>query len=345
MLIAAPKSPRELFQLFYFYDPSKGLASILDNIDFDGVTPGQVYYSTLGRLPESAQQAAMPPDYAARDHYQRTLHSQEFQRSVIKNFLSAYPEKRRLLFVHIPKCAGTDLSHYLGQRYPALHQTLSVEAWSDKASFFKAIRDLALQVNFADSIFVHGHMRLRWYLGNAAYRFGDRLFTVVRDPTRIITSQVNYVITRFLADREAKLPDTRDWLARLGMERIAADPSPEYLTALARRILRDTSMVPRNYLCHHLGNGDAESALQNLASCDVEITDVVRYQTWLKESWGIEANSRHNASRQIISKEQLAPDDARYVESLVDQDQILYDRIIDRLKSVGGLSIRGYDVA
>lgn len=344
MQIPAPANPRDLLLLFALYEPAKGLPSILDQVNFTGVTPQQVHYSAFGRMPDAAQAAVGADGYAAREHLSRTLHSPEFQQRIIRTVLEAFPEKRRLLFVHIPKCAGTDLSFYLQERYPALHQTLSVEAWANHAAFFRSLRDLVLHVGFSEQILVHGHMRLRWYLGNHIPRFGDRLFTVIRDPARIVISQVNYVITRMLADREATMPDTRDWLAQLGMDRLG-ETAPRELAALARRILREPALVPRNYLCQHLGQGDAASALAAVASCDIEITDVGRYQAWLRESWGIKSSSRHNASRQVITKEQLAPDDLSHVQELVSEDQKLYDRIIGRLKASPGLSVRGYQLA
>ena len=47
------------------------------------------------------------------------------QPRIVEMILNAHPEKRRLIFVHIPKCAGTDLTANLGTRYPTVHQTLA----------------------------------------------------------------------------------------------------------------------------------------------------------------------------------------------------------------------------
>ena len=53
--------------------------------------------------------------------------SAAFQQEVLTLLLNAFPEKRRLLFVHIPKCAGSDLSHHLMTRYPSIDQRLMEE--------------------------------------------------------------------------------------------------------------------------------------------------------------------------------------------------------------------------
>jgi hypothetical protein len=52
------------------------------------------------------------------------------QARVVEMILNAHPEKQRLIFVHIPKCAGTDLTANLGTRYPVVHQTLADSNWT-----------------------------------------------------------------------------------------------------------------------------------------------------------------------------------------------------------------------
>ena len=52
------------------------------------------------------------------------------QPRIVEMILNAHPEKRRLILVHVPKCAGTDLTANLGTRYPVVHQTLANSNWT-----------------------------------------------------------------------------------------------------------------------------------------------------------------------------------------------------------------------
>ena len=65
-----------------------------------------------------------------------------------------------------------------------------------------------------------GHNRLQWVIKNDLYRPGrDRLFTVVREPTEIILSALNYTIGKLISDPYGKQPDTRGWLRSMGVTR------------------------------------------------------------------------------------------------------------------------------
>ena len=141
----------------------------------------------------------------------RQLLSGEFQTDLIRLFLRAFPEKRRLIFVHVPKCAGTDLSANMMKRWPYLHQQMTQSHWLGREDLFKAISRLVLNLRFFDQLFITGHSSLRYYTSHELIRPFDRVFTILRDPIQIAVSQINYVITRILADARARTfsPDTR----------------------------------------------------------------------------------------------------------------------------------------
>jgi len=120
MQLQAPRDPRSLFELFATYDPARGLDELLASLDVTGLEPRHIYHSILGRRPETLQATKRPEHYNPRDHMRGALISPEFQRKIIPLILNAYPEKQRLLFIHVPKCAGTDLRIGLSTRYPAL---------------------------------------------------------------------------------------------------------------------------------------------------------------------------------------------------------------------------------
>jgi hypothetical protein len=289
-----------MLDLLAFYEESVGLGALLDKIDWTGVTPLQIYYGILGRIPELANLAVPAADYSPRRHAEAALLSDEFQRDILKRVLEAFPEKRRLLFVHVPKCAGTDLIKHLNSRYPSLSQYLTESEWTPKSALFSHLRNFVININSAESVFVSGHIPLQWYLDHALYRYGDRLFAVVRHPHEMVISQVNYVFKRFFEAPRCHHPDTRGWADALGIQTFDTRMAPDDLRHLAFRILRSPQIVNARNLCSYLGSGTAESAFDLMARCYIEVTEVSRYNAWLRAEWAIEADTRANQSRPVL---------------------------------------------
>jgi hypothetical protein len=238
--------------------------------------------------------------------------------------LDGYSDKRRLLFVHVPKCAGTDLRENLRMTYPLIDRSLTDRVWTDPATLFATLESLLPRLRVATSVVVHGHVSLGWYRHSGLQRPGDGLYAVVRDPVEIALSQVNYVLTALLADPEAARPDSRDWLARMGMARLPPDRGHAALLGIAGRILLDTDIVPRDTLCHYLGNGDAGSALDQIAATGVEIVDTDHYPAWLERRFGIVTRTRLNDSRVFLIRTQLTAAQRARLADLTRQDRLLY---------------------
>ena len=149
--LPVPQDPRWLFEALALYDPRSGLFDLLAKMQFSAETPRQIRYSVFGGYGGGASRPTQLSEidqlggYAPRDYMNELLLSQEFQKELIPMFLGAYPEKKRLFFIHIPKCAGTDLSVNLMRRFPSMHQTLTEERWTSKEVLFKRVSRLALQ--------------------------------------------------------------------------------------------------------------------------------------------------------------------------------------------------------
>jgi len=120
--------------------------------------------------------------HLARDYLNDLLHSPRFQRNILAYILRAFPEKRRLMFVHIPKCAGSDMSMHLASRFPSLEQRLMEASATDKDQLFQALSEFVREIVFSDSIFLRGHIPLDYYADAQLIRPADRIFTIVRDP-------------------------------------------------------------------------------------------------------------------------------------------------------------------
>ena len=334
--LPAPETPRETFDLFSLYDRSQGLYNLLRQVDFSGRSAKQLAYAALGALAPAAEKA--PANWqpeAARDTLNDLLLSRDFQQNILQLFLDAFPEKRRLLFVHIPKCAGSDLSHHLVGRYPSIAEQLRALQWTDKRLLFEALSDTVRRLHFSDTIFVRGHVNLADYLDQGLARRCDRLFTILRDPVDIAISQVNYILTRLRSDAAAGelQTDTRQWLPLLELDRMPDDLSDEFLCRLGERALRKREIVMSNPLCHWLGGGDATTVLARLAEHEVEVTNTQHYAQWRRQRWGIDEETRQNESIKFLSRGTLGAQDLDYLRDISIEDAKLYDVIARQLDS------------
>jgi hypothetical protein len=345
MYLVAPRNLRETLQLLSLLDPDRGLHALLDQIDWSAVFPQQIYDAILDRLPESAELAASTEGYSALRHARAALISAEFQINIVKRTLEAFPEKTRLLFVHVPKCAGTDLTENLRTRYPWLSKGLGEANWTSPAQLLAHLRQFVIDAQFADTVFVSGHFRLKWYLTNGLYRNADRLFAAVRHPHELVLSQVNYILKRFREDPEYARPDTRAWIKTIGESPPRPAASEADFRELGFRILANSKIVRRNFLCHFLGNDTADSAIAMLSGCDIELTEIRRYTTWLNTTWGIASATRLNEAHPILKWRDLDRSQRDYVSEICDQDLRLYERIVTAMDHRGDCRISGRDLA
>ena len=103
------RSRQELFSLLAFYDPRGTWSDFVSRIDFTGITPPQICQVVLDRPPASIELAMAPIDYDPAAHFHSALTSTEFRQNFQAIFLRTYADKARDVFIHVPKCAGTDL--------------------------------------------------------------------------------------------------------------------------------------------------------------------------------------------------------------------------------------------
>jgi len=340
--LPAPETPRQTLDLFSLYDRSQGLYNLLRQLDFAGRSARQLAYAALGGVVPAGgkRDQAWQPE-AARDMLNDLLMSRDFQQNILRLFLEAFPEKRRLLFVHIPKCAGSDLSHHLASRYPSIAEQLRALHWTEKGLLFEALSDTVRRLHFSDTIFVRGHVNLGDYLEQGLVRPSDRLFTVLRDPVDIAISQVNYILTRLKSDAAAGefQPDTRQWLPLLELEDVPDDLSDTFLCRLGEQALRKREIVMPNPMCHWLGGGAAAAVLARLAEHEVEVTNTLQYPHWRRQRWGIETDTRQNESIKFLTRQTVAADDLAYLRDISVEDAKLYRAVEQRLMRTGECAV------
>lgn len=354
----APENPKQFFlRTVVHYDRAAGLDAMLERVDWGSASPRQVVFAILGRPPNS--QVELGSDAAApRDHARRLLRSEAFRGRVVRLLLDAFPAKRRLLHVHVPKSAGTHLRATLARQYALIPAGLGDPDQFPEAELFERLRGFLARVRDAEAIVVSGHVPLHRFLGHpdlaepaadnswwrgetAPYRFGDSVFAVIRDPEAMAVSHANYVVTRLLADPEQRRPDTRGWLRLLGLDALPPDSAEDRLVELARAVLHDPALTEPDRLCRALGQGTANSVFATLALCDAEISHVDCYRQWLEARWGVVSDKRSNTSRLLLSPDALTPADRARVRALTVQDRIVHDRIRRALDRAGELSVFG----
>lgn len=341
----APTSPREFLLSFKDYDPDRGLDEFLSRFDFSGVTPHQVYYSVLGRLPESAQVSAIPAGYDPHQHVKAAVLSPEFQSNLIAHILRTFPEKQRMFFVHVPKCAGSDLASHLMDRYRDVYLGQMDQSPTHLFPVLVPWRLKVLMTHMLERemIVVVGHIGLNWLLSERLMRFGDIAFAVIRDPIDMVLSKANYVLTMLHREPASHSPEVADWCRRLNLDEHARDlpADPEGLKQLALRLLRDPKVIRSNNLCGFLGRGTMPSALDLCAASNIELTTVSRYEAWLQQRWGVTASRRINESIKFIGREDLRGEDLEHALALTRDDQEFFERVERRLAETGRLSIGG----
>ena len=176
------------------------------------------------------------------------------------------------------------------------------------------------------------------------YRFGDDIFTVIRDPYDRAISMVNYMMSVMCDTSDPLRPDRREWMRRLNIERMPARPTKKFLSNLAHEIIADGKLLGSNEMCKALGEGDAGSSLDSMARSNIEITDIGCYDAWLRVRWGIRHSERLNRSMNILRKEDLSPDEVAYIADITTEDRELYQTIAASLRRSGEVSIRGIQV-
>ncbi len=336
-IVPAPATARQLLLSFTLYDAANGLASLTDRMDFAGVTRRQVLAAASGRLPP-ARDAADGEAFNPEATLAQALEGDDFQARLREIVLAAFPDKRRLVFIHVPKCAGTDLQVTLERQYPSLNQHLCLTQTTPKAALFEHLAEFARGVHLAGAIAVSGHQPLRWYLDRGLLRFEDDVFTSMRHPRDILYSYVSFILTRCLEASGKPRGDVAHWLGEIGLKQLEPNPSPAYLADIGSQWLR---VRKPNIICNYLGTGTAASSFQAMVQSDIEVTDVSRYSAWRRQKFGYEPAHRLNPSKPLFTPATASAADRSLVEEMIGEDMLVYEAVQAKLAASGELSMRG----
>ena len=310
------------------------------------LAPADVYRIGFGRGPEDATLALPRPGYDAREHLRATLLSNEFRAGLLGSFLAAFPEKRRDVFIHVPKTAGTDLTLNVWPRRVSFPVAIDSVGTNQQALDYCA--RVARLMPVTETIFVHGHIEFGRYLAVAGARLGDRFFTTVREPVDLLISQVSDLLGQLLRDTEAASAQTRTWLGYLGLDRVPTDLAEPQLKELWATALRNPKLAEPNNICRFLSKSGAvryERAMANVVAHNVELTTTAQYPRWLAERWGVASRTRHNASRRMLQRDEAVRMVGAAIRGQTAEDEKFYAVVEWALAKKGGVSITGGEIA
>jgi hypothetical protein len=318
---------RDLILEFGAYGSIVDLHSLSQQLEERLRHPAGVYATALSRVPESLEACEAPPAYCAFQHLRDVVLSDEFQLSIVPRLLHTFPEYRRHLFVHIPKCAGSDLRDVLSDRYFILDKTLGMPNQGSKWELFDTLHRFANAAkNGTLEFLLTGHFELREYISLNLIRPHDRVFAVVRDPVERVLSHVNYIVTVLKRDPMKSRPDSQYWCDSLGLETIDL---PNCDGELAMRVLSHPKLKDEfhNVMCRWLGTctGTFTDAVYGIKAASVEIVQVEEYTSWLWSKWGVKTK-KLNSSEKLLAYSDLPTQLRTYVlNELVSEDLKLYE--------------------
>jgi hypothetical protein len=294
-----------------------------------------VYDACLGRLPE-IESDSWTVGYRSRehcaDHITESLLSEEFRGRIIEILSNKLPWLRRVVFVHIPRTAGTSVQYALerGWSGPWWHINYSDDAWFDDdlkrlgSSRLQFMLNLLGQLNEPKTrLLVVGHNQLGDLLVRKQLRSTDEVFTVIREPQDIVISSVRYILDKVTSD--SHLPDAsdwRNWLDQLGL------PWRSDKRVTVRGMLRSERFRSEyaNLITKYLSiDGTASNAIKacQLVQCSIlknsSIKDYLTRKLDVRVNLGV-----HNSSSTDISA-WLSDDDKEFILTyLCDQDLQLF---------------------
>ena len=343
-----PTDIEQTFRLLGLFDPREGIEKLLSRVDTERVRPRDVYNAVLRRPPDNLAMATPHQGYNARRHFKAALEAPEFQRSAMRNFLQIYSDKRRDVFIHIPKCAGTDLVLNLAPGRLSFPKVLTLSDWVTSEELFSSISGLVQAAPFYSEIFIYGHMQVGEYYDIAGVRGNDQLFTVIRDPVELLLSQANYAAGRLRQDPAGEYPDTREIMNQLGIEELSGPLTPEYSKLLAAQCLLNKRVSQPNRICYYLGKEQVatyQRAMEHIVTFDIEVSETSRYPQWLEERWGLQVSSRHNESEKLVTSQEARRFFSEQIHAATSEDQKLFDVVKWVLKQTGRSSTRGREIA
>jgi hypothetical protein len=90
-----------------------------------------------------------------------------------------------------------------------------------------------------------------------------------------------------------------------------------------------------------LGQGSERSAIDFMISSNIELVPIELYNSWLRDTWGIDVSTRENQSPQVLNQKTLSTDMLLFLSEFCHEDIMLYERIMLIHRKYGGTRVFG----
>ena len=310
------------------------------------------YWNILGRLPEESRFCEKYQSYLDRgNHIWDCLSSNELRFRFIERLTAVFHDRKKYLFIHIPRTAGTSLREYIEHESDILTWNFSLEDQNNNTPY-EYWNHLAL--NYEDflwkfcsqisdvrqnSIILTGHASLGDVLNRSIIGPQDVCCAVIRDPFEIVKSLIGYhfKIARDHADRD----DGRIWRERIFSLDINWDPDCDPPANLVHKMIRSdvfrqecANVMTRSFSA----DGDVDRAMENIIISKCKIFQMSRLEdlsNYLNNEFGLSGKpGEKNASRDMYIE--ISKLDVNYIiDNLINKDIVMFDRILEEKRTVG----------
>ena len=375
-----PTRPRQLFELLGALGLNATFPGLLRSVEIRRADPQQIVFIALGRWPTLAEIEAFPDPYNPGLHLVALIRSHEFRAQFVHNACDAFAERKRLLYVRIPRSGGASVLNMLDSRHPLLPLDLTAQRFNDPVLLIQTMGQVLSRMATSKHLAL-AHTTMAPFLRRAKGRgapgsarsggtgpggrgpggtgpgggeaggaeaghteagpagddpFGwrgplppcrveDTFFTVLREPQARALGQINALLSAWQSGEQAVPAPV---LARL--DKPAKRARPGDWRQLGRDILADT--VLPNPVCHALGDGTAEGTLVACSRSPLQLVQLEQLNLWSRTELENMSSDSVAASEPILRRQDLAAGEVAALEEATEQDQIIYQRFIARLK-------------
>jgi hypothetical protein len=335
MLRPLPAKQRDAFDLIIAQGREPSFQGIVRSVELKGADPRSLTFVLLGRWPTAAELAELPNPYQPKPHLKQLLQSDEFRQTFGRRLLDAFPDRRRMLFVRIPRSAGDHVLATAANRHPVVPASVANAAHMPLPDLLATLGGALYRFNAGSTVVLAsprlqpfmapvqpppaGEDTLHWNLIPPPYRAGDLLFAVIRDPRQLLLSQVNATLAT------------------------QSDPPPLSDAGAWKDLGRKTvqSLTLANPICQALGEGTSETALNYCRASGIELVGLSRQIDWVRTAFSSEPPPPTNVSQPILRLEDLRPEDHAHLDALLTEDTKFHARFADKFDPTHVSAITG----
>jgi hypothetical protein len=352
-----PYRPRHLFELFIAMGNTASFQGLHRSIDFKGADPLTITFAALGRWPTPAEAAAFTEPYKAALHLMTLLRSAEFRAGLPRRICEAFPERKRLLFLSIPRSASAQVIATLDSKHPLIPLDLTHRRYNDTNLLAETLGQVLSRMNSSNALaMVQPHLRafanepdatltgpdpLAWFGGQPPSRPGDLIFAIFRDPAARALGQINAQIAAYRAG-EANVPDGIHEAASVPRQNPNALRVPDW-RGIGRALIASGALL-NNPVCTALADGTEEGARAACRRVPVQLVPPQNYNIWARTAFDTIPSDPTPPAEPILRPEDLTPAEREMIDAATAEDRALHARLTARIAATGIPSVSGYEL-